>query len=174
MTNLMDDLLLYGRISGGKLNPDFTEVDLVQLANWLIDQELGSTSDSHKVKLIVSGEARTIQSDTKLLSHALENLLTNALKYSPDDQPELKISFSADRVQIRVRDKGIGIAEKDLGNLFQPFYRGANATEMQGTGLGLSIAKEYIELLEGSIELKSKLDEGTEVIVNLPIRQSAN
>jgi signal transduction histidine kinase len=75
-------------------------------------------------------------------------------------------------VQIDIADQGIGIPEEDLKNLFQPFYRATNTSEIEGTGLGLSIVREFIEKHGGKIFLTSKLNKGTTVSVILPIKQN--
>nr|HPH23179.1 sensor histidine kinase [Chitinophagaceae bacterium] len=72
------------------------------------------------------------------------------------------------QVKIAIKDNGIGIPENDLVNLFQPFYRAGNTTEIEGTGLGLSIVKEFIEKHNGQIFVESELNKGTTVNVILP------
>jgi two-component system sensor kinase FixL len=108
--------------------------------------------------------------DPKLLRHALTNLITNAIKYSPEDKP-IKISLEVidNNAIIRVSDQGIGIPEDDLKHLFEPFHRAANVGNIQGTGLGLAIAKQAIELHGGSIAVESTLNRGTTFIVRLPL-----
>ncbi len=69
---------------------------------------------------------------------------------------------------VSVKDQGIGISEEDQQHLFSSFYRGKNAINIQGTGLGLHIVKGYIELLQGTINLHSVLDEGTTITIDLP------
>ncbi len=69
---------------------------------------------------------------------------------------------------LNIKDDGLGIPEEDIKNLFQPFYRATNTSEIDGTGLGLSIVKEYIEIHGGEIFLTSKLNKGTTVSVILP------
>lgn len=106
--------------------------------------------------------------DSKLLDHALENILSNAYKYSEEGNIFMDITFDYEQVKIAIKDNGIGIPENDLVNLFQPFYRAGNTTEIEGTGLGLSIVKEFIEKHNGQIFVESKLNKGTTVNVILP------
>ena len=73
-----------------------------------------------------------------------------------------------DRVVIEVQDYGIGIPHKDLPDLFEPFHRASNVDEIPGTGLGLSIVKQFVELLDGSIEVQSKIGKGTTFKLCLP------
>ncbi len=110
--------------------------------------------------------------DPKLLDHAIENVLCNGYKYSKKGNLFFEIIFSKAEVKINITDEGMGIPEEDLKNLFQPFHRGTNATDIEGTGLGLSIVKEFIEKHSGKIFLASKLNKGTTVSVILPVKQN--
>ena len=113
-----------------------------------------------------------IFSDRKLLKNILINLITNAIKFS-NEGTKISISTIAnkDEAAISLTDQGIGIAVEDQQHLFSSFFRGANATNIQGTGLGLHIVKRYIDLMGGSVQLKSKLDEGTTIILTIPVKQ---
>ena len=98
----------------------------------------------------------------------LSNLVSNAFKYSKGDElPKVLVHFREEQTEICVIDYGIGIPEDELFHLFEPFYRATNVKEYSGTGLGTAIAKEYIELIGGSISVKSKLGKGTEFIITL-------
>jgi signal transduction histidine kinase len=119
-----------------------------------------------------SGTNRRVEADVdpKLLRRALNNLLNNAIKYSPDDKP---ITVSLEVVEgeavIRISDQGIGIPEDDLRHLFEPFHRAANVGKIQGTGLGLAIARQAIELHGGTIAVDSTVGVGTTFTVRLPL-----
>jgi PAS domain S-box-containing protein len=124
-----------------------------------------------KRTLNFSGTDRRIEVsiDTKLMRRALTNLLTNALKYSPEDTPVNMDLSSADcQAIIKISDKGIGIPPQDLPKLFEPFSRGSNVGRIQGTGLGLAIAKQAVELHGGTISVQSKLGKGTTFTITLP------
>lgn len=73
-------------------------------------------------------------------------------------------------IELRVRDYGIGIPDKDQPHLFERFFRAKNAMNIEGTGLGLNIVKKYVELMHGSISFTSTLGEGTEFIIRIPVR----
>ena len=77
-------------------------------------------------------------------------------------------------MELRIKDEGIGISREDQQHLFERFFRGHNATNIQGTGLGLNIVARYLDLLDGHIEPKSELNKGTEFIITLPITKNAN
>ncbi|MBR9859718.1 PAS domain-containing sensor histidine kinase [bacterium] len=168
MTSLMDDLLLFGKISGGKVVPEVSTVDLEQLCSDLLDQQKQAEDSRDLISLQISGTKKELETDPKLLGYSIENLLTNALKYSPDQAPVITLKYASKYVEILVHDKGIGINKSEIKNLFQPFFRGSNVKDIQGTGLGLSIAKEYVLILNGSIDASSSKSKGTTFTIKLP------
>jgi signal transduction histidine kinase len=106
---------------------------------------------------------------------ALDNIVDNAIKYSTTEKHlTVKGTATAKSVTLTVRDRGTGIARKDLSRVFERFYRGGNVTS-SGSGLGLPIAKRIVEGHGGRIEVRSTVGSGTEVHVTLPIgrRRSA-
>ena len=111
-----------------------------------------------------------VKMDDKLLRQILTNLLTNAIKYSPQNKKvEFQITVEHEQVKFVVSDHGIGIPKEDLENLFSAFHRGKNVGILPGTGLGLSIVKNCIDIHNGSISVESQLDIGTKFTVVLPI-----
>jgi signal transduction histidine kinase len=110
----------------------------------------------------------SIEGNSKLLQMALFNLVENGLKYSNNLQVEIKFQTIGEQGIISVIDQGIGIPASDLRNIFQPLYRASNALSIKGHGIGLSLAKRIIELHGGTINLESKEQAGTKVMVMLP------
>ncbi len=109
--------------------------------------------------------------DKRLLHHILINLLTNAIKYSSENQ-DIKFSITClnkRNILFQVRDNGIGIPGNDLSYLFEPFHRGENVNDIAGTGLGLSIVKRCVELHNGQIQIESTQSKGTLAEVIIPI-----
>jgi signal transduction histidine kinase len=101
------------------------------------------------------------------------NLLSNAVKFSPENKPvNMTVSRAGSMLQLCVADQGIGISDEDQQHLFSSFYRGKNATNIQGTGLGLHIVKRYLELLQADVRLKSRLNEGTTVCIEVPLMEA--
>ena len=101
------------------------------------------------------------------------NILTNSIKYTPNGgNIKIYVGFVYNDAYIKVIDNGIGIPEDDLNRIFDRFYRvdKARTREMGGTGLGLSIAKEILDENKGSIDIKSKKGEGTEVVIRIPTK----
>ena len=113
---------------------------------------------------------RNVMIDIKLLRHVLTNLLSNAIKFSLDGQQiEVRSSIEDERLVLFVRDHGIGISIEDQKHLFERFFRGENAANIQGTGIGLYIISRYMELAKGSISLESELGKGTTFTLSLPL-----
>ena len=122
-----------------------------------------------EIEFEVAGTQKEMPIDRKLIHHALVNLLSNALKYSIDTNPILRLEFDKASVLLQVIDKGIGIPASDMPNLFQPFQRAGNVGAIKGTGLRLSISKEYVELHGGTMKVESKLNEGSTFTIALPV-----
>ena len=116
------------------------------------------------------GDLNDVPVDTKLLQHILTNLLTNAIKYSPDDQPvHLKVQREEDSVTFIVRDHGIGIPAEDRDRIFDTFYRAKNVGEVGGTGLGLRIVRDYVALHGGTVTMDSEFSQGSAFTISLPL-----
>ena len=111
-----------------------------------------------------------LEFDDKLLRRALSNLVSNAVKYSPDGgEIRLEVQQDGQRARITVADQGIGIPVEDAANLFTAFYRAENVGAVPGTGLGLAIAKQAIDLHGGDIRFTSEVNIGTTFLVTLPL-----
>ena len=109
------------------------------------------------------------QADPPLLRQVLLDLIENADKYSPNESPiRLVLRHSSDTALIDVIDQGIGIPETELNKVFERFQRGSNAPEKTGSGLGLSVVKLLVEGMGGSIEVHSRLGQGSCFTVILP------
>jgi PAS domain S-box-containing protein len=171
LQDLMNDILLLGRADASRTPFNPIKADLVAFCEELIESKYNNRyPEGRKVELSSSGKVQDVYFDPKLLDHALENILSNAYKYSSIGDIDMHLKFDYESVSISITDQGIGIPESDLGNLFQPFYRAGNTTEIEGTGLGLSIVKEFIDKHGGQIFVMSELNKGTTVNVILPLR----
>ncbi|MBD79115.1 MAG: hypothetical protein CL840_09365 [Crocinitomicaceae bacterium] len=110
-----------------------------------------------------------VLANTNLLNTAIINLIDNASKFSSNQPVEIELTSSEDHIELKITDKGIGIPEKDLEKIITPFYRGNNAIKIKGSGIGLSLSSKIIELHKGTLEIKSELSSGTEIVVKLPL-----
>jgi two-component system, OmpR family, sensor histidine kinase ArlS len=135
------------------------------------EQVAAMISKLHSQKIIVhSAEKESwIEADMAKIKQLLIILIDNALKYSKSSI-ELKLSLSMDRIEIRVKDYGIGIPQDEIGNVFERFYRvdQSRYRKTGGTGLGLPIAQSIVKEHRGTIRIESEEGSGTEVIVELP------
>jgi signal transduction histidine kinase len=116
----------------------------------------------HSIILSHEFQHMPVYLDPDILERVIDNLLSNAIKYSPHGTEIQMTIKTEDRcVLIEVSDQGIGIPERDLKFLFQPFQRGSNASDYPGTGIGLTIIQKSVELLNGTVSLKTKVGQGT-------------
>lgn len=166
MTNLMNDVLILGKINTGNIKPILKPTKLVELCAYIIANHNDIQSDGRVIEITVTGKPYLLTLDSNLLDHALSGLISNAFKYSVGKpSPFININFKAHAVEIIIEDYGIGISEQDIKHLFEPFFRASNVKEIKGTGLGTAIAKEYIELNGGTVSVQSKLNQGTKFII---------
>ncbi|WP_460503762.1 sensor histidine kinase, partial [Hymenobacter agri] len=122
----------------------------------------------HTGRLPAEPEQLELTGNRALLSRALINLLENALKYSEPRPVAIRLEYEPGGVRLQIQDQGIGIAEGDLPQVFQPFFRAGNARPLLGHGVGLQLARKIIEQHGGTLELTSALGHGTTVLVRLP------
>lgn len=170
MSELMEQVLLLGRVEAGKLGFKPAPLDLAGLAEKLADESASATHLKCPVHVRAEGDLAGALADESLVRHILGNLIANAVKYSPAGTPvDLAIRREGEAAVIEVRDRGIGIPEADLPQLFQAFSRASNVGDIPGSGLGLVIVKRCVELHGGSIAVKSRPGDGTEFTVCLPV-----
>jgi PAS domain S-box-containing protein len=171
MRVLITDLLAFSQVEKKQLA--LKSVDLNALWREAIgDYELVIKEKNASVKV---ADLPVIEGDATMLRRLFENLLSNALKYSRDDQPpEVKVNcvHAEGRVEIEVRDNGIGFDEKFLPKMFTLFQRLHGKEKFEGTGLGLAICRKIAELHGGSITAKSNLENGSSFFVSLPVQQT--
>lgn len=174
LISLVDDVLVMGRVGVGKLIFEPDALDLEQFCRRLIEEVKYSFPQPGPVEFEVknvSDLAQPLLMDQKLLRYILGNLLTNAIKYSPEGgEVQLSLAFSESQIEFEVQDSGIGIPLDDQEHLFDPFYRAANVGRLPGTGLGLAIVKQCVELHKGQIQIDSEVNQGTKVSVQFPIQ----
>lgn len=156
MTAMLNDFLSLERIEQGHVVCAPVGLDIVHVCIELIEELRAQTKPGQSIDYDHTGEARTVTLDRQMLSNVITNLVTNAIKYSPEGkQVVLHTWVEADRLRISVEDQGMGIPAEDQQHLFERFFRGSNATTIQGTGLGLNLVKRYLELMKGTIDFAS-------------------
>jgi PAS domain S-box-containing protein len=172
LNDILEDFLNLGKLDEGKVLTHFDEFNLQELIHDTTEEVRGLLKKGQEFVYQHTGSTKAY-SDNKLLKNILINLISNAIKFSGEDSPIIiNSAINNGTAEISVADKGIGIALADQEHLFSSFFRGKNAINIQGTGLGLHIVKRYLDLLGGSVNLESKLNEGTKISFVIPINHS--
>ncbi len=110
-----------------------------------------------------------VKGNRNLLKTAIINLLDNACKFSSNKEVKVLLTKKGSKLRLSIRDRGIGIADKDIEKIKTPFYRGRNAMRIKGSGIGLSLSSKIISLHQGELKIHSRIDRGTEVTIILPL-----
>ena len=174
LNDLLEDFLSLGKLDEGKVGTTLNEFNLKELIQDTADEMKGLLKEEQEISCDHGGEL-VVESDKKLIRNVMINLISNAIKFSGSEaRIYIQSMVNGDNARISVRDEGIGISEEDREHLFSSFFRGKNAINIQGTGLGLHIVKRYLDLLNGTIEIKSELDKGTEISFSIPVKHSQN
>jgi two-component system, sensor histidine kinase and response regulator len=166
---MLDQFFLTNKVDQGKLHPEFLEFDLNLFCASVIEDFQVTSSHSHQLKFSCKKNNCSILSDPKILRTVLDNLMSNAIKYSPmGGEVCLSLETLDDRIYLVIQDQGIGISPENQKHLFESFYRADNTGNIKGTGLGLAIVKKSVEALGGTIQVSSQLGKGTTFILSLP------
>ena len=174
MAKLVTDLLTLSRYDNNKKNVQKESFDLGDLVKKCQDKlAIEIKKKNHKVNCFVTADVPPVYADKYDIERVVLNILTNSIKYTPDGgEIKIYVGFVYNDAYIKIFDNGIGIPEEDLSRIFERFYRvdKARTREMGGTGLGLSIAKEILDKNGGSIDIKSVVGQGTEVVIRIPTK----
>jgi len=166
LTEILEEFLSVGKLEDGKLEihpAEFSIRDFIQD----ILSDFSTYNQSIRFELEVDF---TCFQDSSILRKVIFNGLSNALKFS-EKEVVLQVIRNDTYAELCIIDQGIGISEEDQKHLFQRFFRGGNATVIQGTGLGLHLIDRYMRLLGGKVEIRSELNKGTELCLQLPINR---
>lgn len=180
LNHLIGDILEFARLNKPDHAVDITYTSISDLLSSLVEDarfEFGEACDKAHLISLLQPESFFANVDAKLLARAVENILRNALKYSPPDTPvRVELETQENRFQIRICDKGPGVPKKEIRKIFAPFYRvdAARQSSTGGFGLGLSIANKAIRAHNGSIRAENQLEGGLCVIIELPIQAVDN
>lgn len=181
LLSLVNQVLEMARIESGKVTLEQTQINIVEKVNAMLTV-VSANANIHGVN--ITGNVSEIKNadvitDDSRLNQVITNILGNAIKYTPEGG---KITFTAmqkglvregyGRYVFITEDTGIGMSEEFLSHIFEEFSREHNTTVsgIQGTGLGMSIVKKIVDLMEGTVEIQSKLGKGTKVTIELPMK----
>ncbi|MFY0601410.1 MAG: PAS domain S-box protein [Cyclobacteriaceae bacterium] len=174
LTEILNDFLSLERIDSGAMNLNYQSITLVSFLEETIN-ELGSIKKADQSLNFKHTDLKEFIGDAKLLKNILINLVSNAIKYSPENG---EIIVTANQLKnsllIEIQDHGIGIPKKEQTHLFERFFRAKNAFNIQGTGLGLHIVKKYVSIMNGHIKLESEEGKGTTIQIDIPNGKKEN
>ncbi len=172
LINLINTWLRVISVDISKIADQFTDLELLEVVEHAIETvERQAVRKDIDIKFNKGGAPVHILGDPGTLTEAIVNLLTNSIKYTPmGGEVTVEVLQGRQEAVLTVADNGVGIAEEDINFIFSDFYRGKNLPEGErSSGVGLSITKRIIEAHQGSIEVESKLGEGSKFIIKLPI-----
>jgi PAS domain S-box-containing protein len=169
MTEMLDEMLTLNRLEERRTEVHLAPIDLQTFVLNLIEEIRLGAGNAHRFESQTTGDVSAFSTDTKLLHHIVDNLLSNAVRYSPAGTDiAIRVEADAKRMQLSVEDHGIGIPKADRARIFEPFERGSNVGNIQGTGLGMSIVKGMTTLLGGTIDLAEVKGGGSRFTLTLP------
>lgn len=171
LRHLIDDLLNFGRMESGRaqITPEWTDASAV--AEQARDDFARSSQGQDHVLRTALADVGPARLDRSAMLRVLSNLLVNAAKYSPDDEPiDLAVEGDEREIRFRVRDRGLGIAPRHQRRIFETFYRvpDVQINEVSGTGLGLALVKQIVEAHGGRVDVESAPGRGSTFTVTLP------
>lgn len=175
MAKLVTDLLALSRYDSNKNKIEKTEFDLGDLVKKCQEKlQIEIDKKHHKVENLVTANVPLVYADKSGIERVVLNILSNSIKYTKENGTiKIYVGFVYNDAYIKIIDNGMGIPEEDLNRIFERFYRvdKARSRELGGTGLGLSIAKEILNQNGGSIDIKSEVGKGTEVVIRVPTKK---
>jgi signal transduction histidine kinase len=173
MNKLMDELMDLSKIEEGKLNLHFEELDLTHILEMVVNKaQMKAKAKGLSIYYEEDNDIPLLVADGYRMEQIFTNLLENAVRYTEEGSITIKIAHTGSVITIDISDTGIGIAEKELPNLFDRFYRvdKSRSRALGGTGLGLSIVKRLVDIHDGSIQIKSVEGKGTTCIISFPLQ----
>ena len=172
LTDILNEFLSLGRIEEGKVDVKAEEFNITAFFNDTINEMSVLLKSGQNFKYEHLGLINTY-TDSHLLKHIMINLISNAIKFSPENSIiSIETEVTINTTTIKITDNGIGIPASDQIHLFERFFRATNVTNIQGTGLGLHIVGRYIEILKGTINYYSEFEKGSTFEIQLPTKMT--
>ncbi len=172
LTNILNDFLSMDKLEQGKISSVSSEFDLIKFINDTVDELRETVSQERVINVEHTESVMTVHQDREMIRNVLINLVSNAIKYSPEESKVfIRTRKMGNTVRIDIEDQGMGIPQDDQKHLFERFFRAKNVTNLQGTGLGLNIVKRYLDLMGGEITFTSIENQGTTFKILLPLEK---
>lgn len=169
LNSMLEDILVLGRVESGRYVYTPKDFDLINFSRQIVAEITTNDRGRHVIHFQPEVEELPVFLDQEVFRRVLDNLLSNAIKYSmAGTLVSVNIRIERNDFLLEVADQGVGIPEKDLKYLFQPFQRGSNVTDYPGSGIGLTIIQKSVELMNATISLRSKENYGTTFMVRFP------
>lgn len=169
LTRLMESTLNAARLDEGEVTLNLRACSIEELLRNVLDSQ--PEEDQRRIELLTEDLPRRVLADTVLLEQAVQNLVSNGIKYSPEGQPVLIRARSAGQeLEISVTDQGVGVPADEVDSLFRRFFRARTADGIPGTGIGLSFVAQIMELHGGRVEVDSVEGLGSTFTLKFPIR----
>lgn len=161
LNNMLDEMLTINNILSGSIETKKMVVAVESKLHTIKEQFQSFSRNDKILQINITGTPVPIFVSPVQLTHILTNLISNAFKYSRENDPVIHLLYKEKELEISIADDGIGIPEEDLPHLFEPYYRGSNTGGISGSGLGLAIVKTFVTANDGNITVHSKPGEGT-------------
>ena len=170
MEAIMEDVLQVAKAQSNAVDFKPSGGDLHVFCEDIVDDFRSQHNNHNRIAYTCDVDELYCTFDTRLMRHIISNLISNALKYSPDETSvQVELTKHAEKITLTVADEGIGIPEDDLIHLFEPFHRARNVGTVSGTGLGLVIVQDAVQMHGGHIKVESVVEAGTTFTVTLPM-----
>jgi signal transduction histidine kinase len=173
LNRLVDDILFIARVDAGRLSLERETVDLGEIAATAAESaRAAALAKNIELRLETEDDLPSLEADPLRLTQMLDNLISNALKFTPE-AGTVTVTLSSDgdeNVHLEVADTGVGIPADEMEKLFDRFFRASTSAVAAGTGLGLSIVKSIVDVHGGTVSVKSTEGVGTTFVVDLPVR----
>jgi len=170
LRRLVENLLNFARIEEGRQQFRFEPMSVAPWLQQTVDEFRASPAAAGKEVVVdLAPDLPPVGADAQAMTIVLDNLLDNAVKYSPDSgRIWVQASVVDDAVEIRVRDEGVGIAEEDQPHVFERFYRARESGEVSGAGLGLALVQRIVAAHGGTVAVRSGVGKGSTFTIVLP------
>lgn len=173
LNKIVDKLLWIIRIEAGKIQVKYQEINLLPLVESVVER-LTKLLKKNQLQIDIPSDLPSVALDSELIGQCLFYLIENAVKFSPEDSKVLiNVYQNESKVTISITDKGVGITESKQKEVFSKFYRPPQQlNQLPGVGMSLAICQGLIASHNGKIEVKSKVEQGTTISIELPISSS--
>jgi len=174
LSETVDEVLTFAETQAQRKKYELRSVDVRDVVDQTLERIKGTRTDAADIATHLPDDLPMVKAEPTALTHCLQNLITNALKYTKSENggsPLVTVSATKtkDEIQLHVTDTGTGIDREDLRHLFQPFFRGKNAEGIPGSGLGLNLVQRMMEAQGGRVTVKTEEHRGSSFTLHIPI-----